>query len=189
MCLVCDKSSFAGLTHRNCRTQYVPERFIHIFDYHQPEIKYIIATGKYKFIGEIFENISKIFTTHAIAQLPQLPEKSLITAIPLHKRRKNWRGFNQSEILAQSLANKYQVSYQVILHKTNNTQAQRILNKKQRKENIKNSFAALLPFPDVSLIILVDDVATTGSTLLEACKTIKAQAPHMTVWCVSLAKD
>lgn len=102
-----------------------------------------------------------------------------LVPVPLHPTKERERGFNQSEKIAQMLADTTDDSSQVanILVRTAFTQTQTRLNKIARHQNVKNAFALA---PDTVLIpdhqyILVDDVFTTGSTL-NACASVLRNA-------------
>ena len=108
-----------------------------------------------------------------------IPETNLmmfnhITPIPLHSKRLMQRGFNQSlELLYTSPWHKQPISN--ILYRQRYTQMQSQLLKKDRIQNMKEAFK--LKNIDISnqSILIVDDVMTSGETLNEAAKTLKAK--------------
>jgi ComF family protein len=95
----------------------------------------------------------------------------VVVPVPLHPRREYQRGFNQADDLARQLG----LPVAPLLKRVVFTQSQIDLPKEQRQENVRNAFAftpvpgSRLPVPGV--VLLVDDVATTGATL-EACATV-----------------
>ena len=115
-----------------------------------------------------------------------------ITFIPLHKNRENWRGFNQSEILAEKIAVKHNFLHHKILARKKNTRTQKDLKKKSREENIKDAFMLSPDFKSSQIknknIILIDDVVTTGSTFLEAAKVLRKNGSGA-VLCIAFARD
>lgn len=93
-----------------------------------------------------------------------------VVAVPMHPTKQQQRGYNQSEIIAEKLAEGINVPLlrnQLIKIKTTSTQTKK--GRQERLENIKNSFfwqEGVKNLPNH--VLLVDDVATTGATL-EAC--------------------
>ena len=95
--------------------------------------------------------------------------------VPLHKKRLNRRGFNQSEILAERFAADYKLEVaKNILIRTKNVKPQAdIEDREHRLNNIEGSFACPNQEGlDGRNIILVDDISTTGATLNECAKAL-----------------
>ena len=98
-----------------------------------------------------------------------------ISYVPSHWRRQYYeKWYNQSKLLAKSLANELWIPMLKLASKTNYTVSQLHLNREERKKNLKWVFHVddLSQIPTWSTIILVDDVTTTGSTLSELAKTV-----------------
>jgi len=104
----------------------------------------------------------------------------IMIPIPLHKKRLSERGFNQSEEILSRIAKKMKVKYlPLALKRKKTTQAQSLLHKNERAENIKGAFtkgkqAHLLKNRH---LLLFDDVTTTGVTINEACSILKECSP------------
>ena len=104
----------------------------------------------------------------------------LLVPIPLHKKRLNWRGFNQSEILAEKISGFYGLQVGNILTRNKNIKPQAdIEDRENRMNNIKDSFECSTnlngrPACAGRNIILVDDICTTGATLNECAKVLAA---------------
>ena len=94
-----------------------------------------------------------------------------LTFIPMTKKELKNRGFNQVEILANVISQKLGIKIFKGLIKIKETKQQALLNLEERKENIKNAFKCIETSP--KKLILIDDIFTTGSTLLEASKVLK----------------
>jgi len=110
----------------------------------------------------------------------------VIVPVPLHARRLNWRGFNQSELLSEVLAQKLGIQIKKELVKRHKfTQPQVRLNLEDRKRNVTNAFELTHEVLGQK-ILLVDDVVTSGSTANELAKLFK-RAHASEVWIVSAA--
>lgn len=112
----------------------------------------------------------------------------ILIPIPLHPKRLTWRGYNQSEIMAKKISDL--MGYKTdanLLVKIKHSTAQAKLNKTQRKENLLNAFEVKKILTNQKLLI-IDDVATTRSTLNQAAATLK-KAQALEVWALTLAYE
>ena len=93
-----------------------------------------------------------------------------VIAVPMHAVKQQQRGYNQSEVIAEKLAEDINVPLlkdQLVKIKTTTTQTKK--GRLERLENIKDSFIWKREgLHQPNHLLLVDDVATTGATL-EAC--------------------
>ena len=98
-----------------------------------------------------------------------------VLSVPLHKRRKTERGYNQSFLISRMLSGKMKVpEMSRLLIRVRNTESQSLLSQKGRSENMKGAFRVSNPFKIRGKnILLVDDVVTTGNTLNECTKMLK----------------
>lgn len=94
----------------------------------------------------------------------------LIIPVPLHFKKEKQRGYNQSDMIAQGMAQTMFCPWQEnILIRTEYTTSQTKKSSFDRFENVKNAFKVTKPnMLKHKHILLVDDVLTTGATL-EAC--------------------
>lgn len=189
-CIICEKNSPFGITHTSCKNLLTPDRSLSLYDYKSAGCAESIITGKYRFISAVFKVFGSQLAKHMEMDVTILnSERLVVTPLPLHVRRKRWRGYNQSEILAQTFAKELSLSYEDTLVRTRYTKTQKDLGKDRREANIQNCFA-LKDGTDVhqKTVLLIDDVATTGSTLKEASKVLKRNGA-LSVWCIALAQD
>ncbi len=107
-----------------------------------------------------------------------------ITFVPMHKKRRRKRGYNQAELLARELSEKTNLPCLDLLEKTRETVNQAKLDRAARMENLNGVFAVTAKPP--RSVILIDDVMTTGSTVNECCKTLK-KAGAATVYVLTFA--
>lgn len=120
-----------------------------------------------------------------------LKKYDIIISVPMYKKKKNQRGYNQSELIAKETAKKVEnIEYRNdILIKIRNTAKQSSLNKEQRKENLKNAYVVNNNEYILNKNILIfDDIYTTGSTANECAKTL-IEAGAKDVGILTIARD
>ncbi len=95
-----------------------------------------------------------------------------LVPVPLHARRRRERGYNQSELLARRLGTLCGVPVEPrLLARVRYTEQQALLKGSQRRQNVQGAFVAA-PAVRGRRVILVDDVFTTGSTLVECAMAL-----------------
>ena len=112
-----------------------------------------------------------------------------VVPVPLHPKRKKYRGFNQAFVLAKIIAReKDKALIMNCLIKAKNSPPQTIVEAYERGKNIKEAFAVKKArnIKD-KVILLVDDVYTTGATVKECCDTL-LQAGAKEVRIITLAQ-
>jgi ComF family protein len=97
-----------------------------------------------------------------------------IVPIPIHDRRLAARGFNQAVILVERVAFATGIPFdRFTFRKMRDTRPQVGLSRRERIANLKGSFGvAHKEQVQGRRILLIDDVATTGSTIQEASRTL-----------------
>ncbi len=96
-----------------------------------------------------------------------------VMPVPLHRRRKRRRGFNQAELLAKEVAGHMgKPLSRSLLVRVRDTRSQTTLSARGRVKNVKDAFAARGAGMPES-VLLIDDVFTTGATANECAKTLK----------------
>jgi ComF family protein len=99
-------------------------------------------------------------------------EYDLIVPVPLHRHRLKERGFNQSLLLARSIAGNFDMPVDFeSLRRIRETGPQVNLGGAERADNVKGAFAAGDSVKGKK-VLLIDDVLTTGSTVRECAKTL-----------------
>jgi len=113
-----------------------------------------------------------------------------IVPVPLHPRRLRERGFNQSELLSESLALASGISHAPrLLSKISPTRSQTTLGRRDRKKNLRGTFALSRGATAANRrILLVDDIYTTGCTV-EECARVLRRAGARGVRVVTLARS
>lgn len=187
VCPVCERASIDGITHAKCKNRISPEGLFSVWEYTGVPRKLLIKL-KYKFVEEIAYELADRAAVEFTRYSPNwLKGKSTLVPIPLHWKRENWRGFNQSKSVGELVCGQMGWEFKELLVRTKNTKHQVGLKGKERRENVQGMLSlksSLLPPSD---ILLFDDVWTTGSTLKEAVKVLK-KAGVKRVWCLTLAR-
>lgn len=129
-----------------------------------------------------------IFSNPKVSEV--LKKYDIVISVPVSRRRKMERGYNQSELIAKDICKKLNKKYsRDILIKTKNTTAQSTLNKEQRKENAKGVYEIRKQDKiKGKKVLLIDDIYTTGSTVNECSRALK-QANPKEIGVATVAKD
>ena len=143
------------------RSRGIVRRLLHEFKYgHQIYLRYPIAN----WLGETLRD-------------PRLDGRrfDLVAPVPLHPARKRERGFNQAELLAHLVSFRAGLTMREPLERIRYTTTQTVFDRTERMENLRDAFR-LRKKADVrgSRVLLIDDVLTTGSTLSECARVLKA---------------
>jgi competence protein ComFC len=99
----------------------------------------------------------------------------MIVPVPLHPTRKRERGFNQAELLAELLSARACVPSRNVLQRIRYTTTQTAFDRAERMENLHDAFRLRKNAHVRGLrVLLIDDILTTGSTLSECARVLKA---------------
>ena len=191
ICLVCQRPVPDGLTHRACLKKYTINGCFSAIPYNKTAKK-LIYNFKYKpylsslneFLGDLlYECLAQ---NESFNRVLKSSKDWIFVPIPLHPSRFRKRGYNHAEILAKELGKKFNLKTVDLLKRIKDTKSQYGLKLLQRKKNIKEAFIS----SDAKNlnIFLVDDIVTTGSTLLEASKVLKREGAEK-VYGITLARD
>lgn len=177
---------------RNKKHIYLTKNFcthMYIFDYRDIlkekilQYKFKEATYLYKTFIKIILNDKKICGF--------LKSCDIMIPVPISKKRKQKRGYNQSEMIAKYIAKNIEnLTYRNdILYKVKDTLPQSSLNKEKRSQNISNAYCIKnIEQVNNKKILLFDDIFTTGNTVNECAKMLK-QAGAKEINVLTLAKD
>lgn len=144
-----------------------------------------------------FRSIRQLAPTLAYLLLPRLihigsrehlQHSTLLMPIPLHPSRQRERGFNQAEDIARELASLSGIPLVNALVRNRATLTQTQLDADLRRTNMIDAFSLRTSLPaHIKTVVVLDDVTTTGSTLSEAAKALKAAGVHE-VWGATIAR-
>jgi ComF family protein len=153
-------------------------------------MKKLIHNFKYKspwMLCDLFVNWISLLYNKLIDEI------DVIIPVPIHRYKVMKRGYNQSVVLSRKLAKKYGKKCLLeALLKTHQTKSQSSLNSDERRTNVIDSFAVnekSIHFLNGKKILLVDDVITTGSTLLECKKSLNQSGIlQVQTLCIAITK-
>lgn len=160
----------------------LPPGIYSIFKYKDPFVRKALWALKYdgnKHIAKLFAALlhESMIEPLTEAELYDNFTDPIVVPIPLSRERNKERGWNQAELVAKELL-KLNPQFELhtnVLRKIKHTTPQTKLSREQRLHNLKNCFEVA---PSVAHciknrnIILIDDVTTTGSTIIEARRTL-----------------
>ncbi|MDP3726712.1 MAG: ComF family protein [bacterium] len=181
-CLVCVRPTLDGLTHPGCRGRYTIDGAFASIAY-KGVVKKLLYAFKYKpYLLDLKIVLTDLFFEGLIQKAEfdrayRSPPAGgpVLVPIPLHPAKLKKRGYNQTEILAFELSKRLNLQVKSLLVRTKNTRSQVGLKQKERRENVREAFSISSdnPFSKHATIFLIDDILTTGSTLLSAARTLK----------------
>jgi len=200
-CPVCGEKSVFGKTCPECAGQSPLDGLLSASFYGNKLLRSALQSFKYKYVTDLSVPLGWLMSEY-LRRLPaQLLEELLtytIVPVPLHRKKLLERGFNQSKLLAKELAKAFNFKIDAgILIRQKNTSPQANKKERKRQANVEDAFAcaceakdgksAAKTRPVPAKIILLDDVATSGSTLQSAAQALKA-AGAKEVWGLTLAR-
>lgn len=190
-CFVCKQPSRAWRTCYPCRSLCTLGGVIGFFEYSDEIVKTVLQVAKYGFLEDVLRpllNVVAPYIRPAIEALDLDPRAVLLVPVPLHPRRKRERGFNQAEIIAHAFAQASGGTVSTALVRRGARPPQASLDAFDRAQNIRRAFSCTNPAQVYKRwIFIVDDIATTGSTLDECGRVLRA-AGAGEVWGIVLAR-
>src|SRR3989344_9452084 len=174
-CIGCKKQTSIGKTCNSCIKTNGIDQLLVVADYKNKTLIKLIKLFKYRFIKELGFPLF-LLTKKYLIQLAKtkkfnfLEENPVVLSVPLNTRRLNWRGFNQSDILACLLAENFQLEKgENIISRNRDSKPQAEIKEKSERLNNLNGFFVVTSAHKIAgkSILLIDDVCTTGATLNE----------------------
>jgi len=152
---------------------------------YRPPVDHMVTQLKFsadtKFSRVAGELLTDEIARNQLAGQDVLPD--MIVPVPLHPSRLKMRGFNQAELIANIIANKFDIPCRPhSVQRTKPVAAQSRLTAKQREANMRAAFNVVENVAGKAIAI-VDDVLTTGATARSLARPLRrAGASHISVW-------
>ncbi len=143
--------------------------------YEDPVKTLVIAKGWSDYAASI--QLGRLMWHYSALQ--RIPFDYLVP-VPLHWTRYAYRGYNQAEVMAQEISRLSGKPISSCLRRVRRTASQATLSLYKRSSNLQNAFSYASTGSDLrgKVIVLLDDVMTTGSTLQAAGKALLEARPE-----------
>ncbi len=141
--------------------------------YGSPLLRRGVHWLKFKGVTGVSDDLASLMLPKLlmIAPINTLQRQAILMPIPLHISRQRQRGFNQSEVLAESLSGLTKIPVNLDLVRVRKTWSQSRLPHDLRAKNMSGAFRFEGRLaPEVKWVLLVDDVSTSAATLAAAAK-------------------
>ncbi len=155
---------------------------VSLFQYKNEIVRHMVWLLKYKGNKYVAKLFAAVLYDYLIEELSDdvvfdRGTSHVVIPLPLSRKRKRERGFNQMEFVTHELEKLGDISINtnILVRKKHMEPQTSLSNKAERKRNVKGVFSV----QDVKInlkkthVILIDDVFTTGSTLQEAKRALK----------------
>lgn len=172
----------------NCQNRYL-DRILSATDFNNRIAKEAIHKFKYGYLEELRAPLALLILNHLQLINCEIDKSFVIIPVPMHIKKKKRRGFNQSEEIAKIISSATHIPLSTALIKIKETRPQMELNKQERIENIKECFKIENGKEiENKIILLVDDVYTTGTTMDQCAKVLKEKGARE-VWGLTIARE
>jgi len=170
---------------RECAAAAPHYQALRSFGHYETGLRNAILRLKYQGDMALAEALSK----HLIELYNDLKWKiDLIVPVPLGARRAKERGYNQSSLLGRPLAYAVHKPFSpAALQRKHETRSQVGLSASERRLNVAGAFSARQDLVRGKVILIIDDVTTTGSTI-SACAQALCEAGASAVHGITLAR-
>lgn len=164
------------------------EKLLYLFQYESLIRKLMLS---YKFSNKAYLNhfFANIITQNE-KNCELLKQYDMIIPVPMHKKKMQKRGYNQTELVANEISKNIGIpTRNDIMKKVVNTTTQSKLGGKARQSNIQHAFFIQRDIEvEDKKVVLLDDIYTTGATTQECSRVLK-EAGATEILVLVLAKD
>ena len=114
-----------------------------------------------------------------------LKNADIIVPVPLFWWKNLRRGYNQAALLSEIISQECDIKINDIMRRIKNTKSQTKLDEQARRKNVLNAFALKSNRIKDKIVLLVDDVMTTGATINECARVLKNAGAKEVYSCVA----
>ena len=195
-CIGCKTENISGRTCSECKDDIPLTGFVSARPYSNHSIQRGIEWLKFKGVRSVADVLAGLLIPKlsAIAPIDILSKQAILVPLPLHKKRQLQRGFNQSEDIARSIGTMCSIEVRNLLTRTSATTSQAHLPHDLRTMNMQDAFALSISDQEYAniiqekpIVIIIDDVSTTGATLISAAKAFPI-IPDAELWGAAVAR-
>ena len=169
LCPDCERQSPGGMVHEGCFSSL--DAVVAVTSYSNIVVQHMVRLCKYQFI-ELMGDRMGMMCDSAVRFVDDVEDGVVVAPVPLHKKRFAERGFNQAELIGGYVAQWLGVSCELLLARNRETARQVDMKGENRRLNVDNAFSLIKKPP--RKVILVDDVATSCSTLSTCAAVLRA---------------
>lgn len=189
ICTECSKKieKYKILRIEKSTSKYI-ERQCFIYKY-EGKIREAILKFKFQEEAYLYRTFTKIILDN-LEVCEYIKKFDIIIPVPIHRKRRWERGYNQSELVANEISKQLIINTEKnLLIKIRNNPKQSTLKLEERKSNVKNVYEVKQnqKIKDKK-ILLIDDIFTTGNTVNECAKKLK-EAGASKVSVLTIARD
>lgn len=188
-CSICGKEVEENEIYicRKCREKIEKKKILHIrkniyylFDY-KDDIRKLIIDYKLNGRRELSYFISELIEKE-LKEMIKEKDIDIILPIPMSRKKFYLRGFNQVELILDNIG----ITYKRAKRKKDTLPMHKILEKDLRKINIKSVFECNF-LVDNKNILIIDDIITTGTTILEMIKSLNEVGKPKNIYIFSIS--
>ena len=173
VCKVCGKplKDPCAETCRDCRTirhLFIQSKSVYLYTGGMKTAMYGLKYGNRRDYARIFAKAM----AEACGIWIRQKRIDLILPVPMHRGKRNERGYDQAALLAKTLSQETGIPFSGdMLIRIRRTRPMKELNGQERRKNLKNAFKMARSGVKSKRVLIVDDIFTTGSTM-DACAEV-----------------
>lgn len=171
-----------GFTHIRCKRKFGIDGVYSLYPY-RGVVRSIIISAKYQLVTEALKDLMVYTSPEILDEISSFLDKDwIVVSVPLYKTRLKKRGFNQADIIGRYFAKKLSCKYNNgLLERIKNTLPQVNMDSpNERRVNVRGAFSVRAPCRGLHIII-IDDVVTTGGTLIEIARMLKIKGAEKVI--------